>query len=99
MASFDDLKKVAEKVGEVRDLPEEIDRVKSYEHRWSKLNKAAKDQTKEIEKIVVLFKKYEELREKLHHGVPQQIDDSLQDILFIGANTKTTAKSVKRVEV
>ena len=98
-SAFDELKKVAEKVDDVSDLPEEVARVEQYKQRWETLKQMRKDQNSTTEQYVQLHRKYCELREKLHNGVPKQIDDSLKDILVIGANTKTTAKHVKRVEV
>ena len=99
VSAFDELKKVAEKIEDVSDLPEEVARVEKYKQRWETLKQKRKDQDNSTEQYVQLQKKYCELREKLHNGVPKQIDDSLKDILNIGANTKTTSKHVKRVEV
>ena len=98
-SAFDELKKTADKIENVRDLPEKTAQVEQYKHRWSSLKKTVKDQSLEIQQYVDLHKKYDDLREKLHNGVPKQIDDSLNEILFIGANTKSTGKQVKRVEV
>lgn len=98
-SAFDELKKTADKLDSVSDLPEKTAQVEQYKHRWSLLKKAAKEQSIEIQQYAELHKKYDDLRDKLHSGVPKQIDDSLKEILHIGANTKSTAKQVKRVEV
>ena len=98
-SSFDELTKTAKKIDDVSDLPNEISKVEQYRQRWENLKKGNKENNEEIRVFVDLHKKYADLRDKLHDGVPKQIADSLKDILFIGANTKEAAKRLKRVKV
>ena len=97
--TFGDLSKTAKSEDVTGDLRDEEKKVENCTERWEKVKKTTSKRKDNLKKLEEAFDDFTNLYEKLHHGVPAQIDNSVKEPLVVGLNSKKVEKEVKRIEV